>query len=162
MQAHADRVSMANIAQMVNVLQAMILTDGPKILLTPTYHLFEMFQVHQGATALPVSLQSPDYTFDGAAVPMVSASASRDSAGRVHLSLVNTNPHAAVSLACKLDGLSGRKVSGRILTAPAMNSVNTFASPDTVVPRPFEGATLNGAQLGVTLPAMSVVVLTLE
>ncbi|MEJ1971041.1 MAG: alpha-L-arabinofuranosidase C-terminal domain-containing protein [Lacunisphaera sp.] len=79
-QAHADRVTMANIAQMVNVLQAMILTDKEKMLLTPTYHAFEMFKVHQGAMCLALTLTTPDYAFGGEKIPAVSASASRDAA----------------------------------------------------------------------------------
>ena len=92
---HADRVTMANIAQTVNVLQAMILTDKEKMLLTPTYHVFEMYKVHQDATFLPVELQSPDYTFGTEKIPMVSASATRAADGSaVHLSLANTSPDA--------------------------------------------------------------------
>ena len=81
---------MANIAQTVNVLQAMILTDKEKMLLTPTYHVFEMFKVHQGGTLLPVELQSPDYAVGAEKIPMVSASATRSADGTVHLSLANT------------------------------------------------------------------------
>ena len=161
-QKHADRVSMANIAQMVNVLQSMILTDGPKMLLTPTYHVFEMFKVHQDATALPVELISPDYKFAGASIPAVSASASRDTAGKIHLSLVNTNPREPVALSCKLAGLAARSVTGRILTAPAINSINTFDAPHSVEPAPFTGATLAAGTLNVTLPAKSIVVLELD
>src|SRR5665213_191582 len=84
-QRHADRVVMANIAQLVNVLQSLILTDGPKMTVTPTYHVFEMFKVHQDATALPVDVQTPPYAFGGESIPAVSASASRDKAGRIHL-----------------------------------------------------------------------------
>ena len=160
-QHHADRVVMTNIAQMINVLQAMILTDGDKMVLTPTYHVFEMFNVHQGATALPVKLTTPDYAFDGQAIPSVSASASRDTAGRVHLSLVNTDPHNPIVVDCSLDGVTTNAVSGRILTAPAIDSVNTFASPDTVASQPFTVARLDGHRLTVTLPAKSVVVLEL-
>jgi alpha-N-arabinofuranosidase len=160
-QHHADRVVMTNIAQMINVLQSMILTDGDKMLLTPTYHVFEMYKVHQGATSLPVKLSAPDYAFDGQKIPSVSAAASRDSAGRVHLSLVNTNPHEAITVDCALDGVATKTVSGRILTAPAIDSVNTFAAPHTVEPHPFSGATLDGHRLTVKLPAKSIVVLEL-
>ena len=101
-QAHADRVTMANIAQMINVLQAMILTDKEKMLLTPTYHVFEMFKVHQGGTFLPVELQSPDYVFRQEKIPMVSASATRAAdKSAVHLSLANTSPTQAVTLTVK-------------------------------------------------------------
>ena len=160
-QKHADRVVMANIAQMVNVLQSMILTENEKMVLTPTYHVFEMFKVHQGATSLPVDLTGPDYVLGAEKIPAVSASASRDSAGRVHLSLVNTNPHGPVTVACALHGLAAKTVTGRILTAPAMTAHNTFAAPHTVEPKAFTGATLAGDQLTVVLPAESVVILEL-
>ncbi|HVU25174.1 MAG TPA: alpha-N-arabinofuranosidase [Opitutus sp.] len=160
-QAHADRVQMANIAQMVNVLQAMILTDGPKMILTPTYHVFEMFKVHQGATFLPVELISPDYAFGDEKIPDVSASASRDAAGKVHLSLVNTNPGQAIKVSCRLAGVAAATVTGRVLTAPAITSHNTFDAPHTVEPAAFDGARLSGDTLAITLPAKSVVVLEL-
>jgi len=160
-QRHADRITMTNIAQTVNVLQAMILTDKEKMLLTPTYHVFEMFKVHQGATALPVELATPDYAFGQEKIPAVSASASRDAAGRVHLSLVNTDPHTAVTVACRLAGHTATAVTGRILTGTTMDAHNTFAAPNTVHPEPFTGASLADGQLSVTLPAMSVVILEL-
>lgn len=159
--AHADRVAMANVAQTVNVLQAMVLTDGAKMLLTPTYRVFEMYKVHQGATVLRVELASPDYTFGGHRIPAVSASASRDAAGKVHLSLVNTDPHEAVTVTCKLTGFAARHATGRVLTAPAMNAHNTFDQPDIVAPQPFNEATLAGENLTVNLPSKSVVVLEL-
>jgi alpha-N-arabinofuranosidase len=161
-QAHADRVTMANIAQMVNVLQAMILTDKEKMLLTPTYHVFEMFKPHQGATSLPLTLTTPDYAVGEARVPAVSASASKDKTGRICVSLANANPNAAITVTASLAGVTAKAVSGRILTAPAIDSHNTFASPDVVKPAAFTGATLAGDKLTVTLPAKSVVVLALE
>lgn len=161
-QAHADRVTMANIAQMVNVLQAMILTDKEKMIVTPTYHVFEMFKPHQGATSLPLVLTTPDYVVGDAKVPAVSASASRDKAGTIHVSLANANPNAAITVTATLAGVTAKSVSGRVLTAPAITSHNTFAAPDVVKPAKFEGATLAGDKLTVTLPAKSVVVLALE
>ena len=159
---HADRVFGTNIAQMVNVLQAMILTDGPRMVRTPTYWVFEMFKVHQGATSLPVDLQAPDYKSGIEAIPAVSASASRDAAGVVHLSLANANPNQPVTVTGKLSGLAAKSVSGRVLTAAAMNAHNTFDAPDAVRPQAFDGAVLAGGALTVTLPAKSVVVLELR
>jgi alpha-L-arabinofuranosidase len=160
-QAHADRVSMANIAQMINVLQSMILTDKEKMLLTPTYYIFEMFKVHQGATSLPIALTSPDYTVGAERIPAVSASASRDAAGKIHVSFTNADPNRPIAVECKLTGATAKSVSGRVLTAPAVNAINTFAAPNTVVPQAFDGATLAGDSLRVTLPAKSVVMLEL-
>ena len=108
---HNDRVKMANIAQVVNVLQAMILTDEDRMLLTPTYWVFEMYKVHQDATRLPVRLASPDYEFDGKKIPALSVSASRDKAGVVHVSIVNAHATAPVKLDCELKGVDG--VEGR-------------------------------------------------
>ena len=161
-QNHAERVSMANIAQMVNVLQAMILTDQDKMVLTPTYHVFELYKVHQGATSLPLALSTPDYAVGAEKIPAVSAAASRDAAGKVHLSLVNANPNAAITVSCTLTGLTAKSVSGRVLTSPAMDAHNTFASPEVVKPAKFDGATLAGDKLTIILPAKSVVVLELE
>jgi len=161
-QAHADRVAMANIAQMVNVLQAMILTDKEKMLLTPTYHVFEMYKVFQGATSLPVHLATPDYAFNGETIPAVSATAARDTAGTVHLALVNVLPRESATVTCTLLGLSPRSAAGRLLTAPALDSHNTFDAPNTVAPQPFTDASIAGGRLTVTLPARSVVVLNLE
>jgi alpha-N-arabinofuranosidase len=160
---HADRVTMANIAQTVNVLQAMILTDGEKMLRTPTYWVFEMFKVHQDGTFLPVELQSPDYAFGEEKIPMVSASATRTADGSAtHLSLVNTSPSRGVTLTVELAGLAPKAARGRILTAAAMDAHNTFDAPNTVQPAAFAGATVEGETLEVKLPAMSVVVLTLS
>ena len=162
-QRHADRVVMANIAQTVNVLQAMILTDKEKMLRTPTYWVFEMFKVHQGGTFLPVELQSPDYAFGQEKIPMLSASATRAADGSaVHLSLANTSPAQAVTLTVKLTGVAPKSVAGRVLTAPAMNAHNTFEAPNAVQPVAFTGAALKGDTLQVKLPAKSVVVLALK
>lgn len=158
---YADRVVMANIAQTVNVLQAMILTDKEKMVLTPTYHVFEMYKNHQGATSLPVTVESPDYTFGDKSIAAVSASASRGADGRVTLSLVNCNPNDTVSVQVALTGVEAGAITGRILTAPEINTHNTFDAPDTVQPQPFTGATHQNNTLTVEMPAKSVVVLEL-
>src|SRR5690606_40313398 len=90
---HARRVHMTNIAQMVNVLQAMILTDGPRMALTPTYHVFHMYRPFQGATFLPTDVSTLRYTHGDVSVPAVSVSAARDSKGKSHLALANLDPH---------------------------------------------------------------------
>jgi alpha-N-arabinofuranosidase len=159
---HADRVKMANIAQFINVLQAMILTDKEKMIRTPTYHVFEMYQPFQDATSLPVDLKSPDYTFDGNSIPAVSASAAKAKDGHVYVSFANCDPKNDVTVDCKLDGVTAQSVSGRILTAGAMNAHNTFEQPDAVKPADFTGAQMTGGILHVTLPAKSVVVLQLK
>jgi alpha-N-arabinofuranosidase len=159
---HADRVKLANIAQMVNVLQAMILTKDEKMVLTPTYHAFEMFKAFQDGTAVPVELQSPWYNRDASTMPAVSASAVRDKDGRLHIALVNVDPNHEVTVATKLSGVAVASVKGRVLTGPAINSHNTFEQPEVVKPVSFTGATVEGSALRVALPAKSVVMLDLQ
>ncbi|MBU0776594.1 MAG: alpha-N-arabinofuranosidase, partial [Alphaproteobacteria bacterium] len=159
---HADRVKMTAIAQMVNVLQAMILTDGSKMALTPTYHVFEMYKPWQDATVLPISIDTPWYHKDKWSMPAVSGSAVRGKDGKVHVGLSNLDPNQPNSVTVKLDGLNAANVTGRILTASAINAHNTFDAPDTVKPVAFTGAQVSGGTLSVTLPPKSVVVLELQ
>ncbi len=159
---HADRVRMANIAQLVNVLQAVILTDKEKMLLTPTYHVYEMYTVHHDATLLPLTLLTPDYAFGNEKIPSVSASASRDKAGRVHVTLCNLDPNHPVDVVGDIAGATVKTVRGRVLTAPAMQAHNTFEQPETVKPVEFGDAKAGERGFTATLPAKSVVVLELE
>jgi alpha-N-arabinofuranosidase len=159
---HCDRVKMANIAQIINVLQAMILTDKEKMLVTPTYWVFEMFTVHHDATLLPSELQGADYEFNSEKIPDVSASASRDPAGKIHVTLCNLNPNQPAEVACELQGAKARKLSGRVLTAPAMTAHNTFEQPATIQPAEFSAFSITGGGFAATLPAKSVVVLEVE
>jgi alpha-L-arabinofuranosidase len=161
-QAHADRVSMANIAQMVNVLQAMILTDGDKMVLTPTYYAFKMYVPFQDATSLPVKLDgNPQYKLGETAIPAVSATAARGKDGKLYLGLVNTNPKDAVDITVDVAGAKATSASGSVLTAAAMDAHNTFASPETIVPAPFQASVDNGKLL-VKLPPKSVAVLAVN
>jgi alpha-N-arabinofuranosidase len=159
---HADRVRMANIAQMVNVLQAMILTKGPRMVLTPTYHVFAMFRPFQDATFLPVELASPPYKLGSVSVPAVSMSAARARDGAIVVALVNLDPNKAMPIAAAIAGTTAQHVRGEILTAPAMDAHNDFDAPDAVHPVTFTGASLDGGKLSLSLPAKSVVVLTLQ
>lgn len=159
---HCDRVRMANLAQTVNVLQAMILTQEEKMLLTPTYHVFEMYKVHQDATLLPSNLTCGEYTFGDEAIPALSVSASRNQRGVIHVSLCNLDPHRAAEVSATVRGATLSSISGRVLTAEAMNAHNTFAEPQRVKPAPFAGATLREGGFTAMLPAKSVVVLALR
>jgi alpha-N-arabinofuranosidase len=156
---HCDRVKMSCIAQTVNVLQAMILTKGEKIILTPTYHVFDMYQVHQDAALLPLELKCGTYEFKGDSVPAVSASASRDKDGRIHISLCNLDPNKAQDVACELRGVKAKSVSGRILTSTDMTAHNTFEKPEALKPTEFKGARVEGNLVKVSLPVKSIVVL---
>jgi alpha-L-arabinofuranosidase len=158
--AHADRVRMTNIAQMVNVLQAMILTDKEKMLLTPTYHVYHMYKPFRGATSLPVAIDAPKRKVVEVDVPTVTASAARGQDGRLHLALTNLDPRESVSLNIKVAGATPRKLTGRVLTSTALDAHNTFAKPKSIEPAAFDGARVSGGAIRVTLPAKSVVVLS--
>jgi alpha-N-arabinofuranosidase len=160
--AHAERVKLAAVAQMVNVLQAMILTDRDRMVLTPTYHVFEMYKVHQGANFVPLELTAPNYRYGEVTLPMVSATASRDAAGKLHVSLVNVDPHRAVDISATLVGVKARRVTGRVLTASTMTALNTFEQPQAVQPVAFTGARISGERLTARLPAKSVLALEFE
>jgi alpha-N-arabinofuranosidase len=159
---HCDRVKMANIAQLINVLQAVILTDKEKMILTPTYHVFEMYAVHQDATLLPADLQVADYPGGTEKVPGLSVSASRDKAGKIHVSLCNLNPNAPAEVTCELQGAKTQKVSGRMLTASEINAHNTFDRPEVVKTAEFSSAKSTAEGFTATLPPKSVVVLEIE
>ena len=159
---HADRVKMSAIAQMVNVLQAMIFTDGAKMVKTPTYYVFQMYKPYQDGTVLPIDIKSPWYNKDQWVMPAVSASAVRDKAGVVHVALANLDPNRPNSVSVSLAGVSASGVSGTVLTAPVMNARNDFDAPNNVAPAAFNGARIDGGTLSVTLPAKSVVMLELH
>ena len=160
--AHADRVKMANIAQMVNVLQAMILTRDAQMLLTPTYHVFEMYLPWQDATRLPLEIEAPQYRHGEVSVPAVHGSAVRGKDGKVYVALTNLDPDRAADVSAAVNGLRAASVSGRVLTAGSITAHNTFEAPESVRPTAFEGARLDGGALKVALPPKSVVVLRLE
>ena len=159
---HADRVKMANLAQTVNVLQALVLTDKDRMLLTPTYWVFDLYKVHQDARLLPVQYSSPDYAHGGGKIPAVNVSASKDSAGTIHVSFVNLDPAKKIAIRASLPGIAFMTVQGRVLTSARFTDVNTFDAPNKVKPAVFNGARKEGGDLVVDLPAMSVVVLELK
>lgn len=159
---HADRVHMTNIAQMVNVLQAMILTDKEKMILTPTYHAYKMYVPFQDATALPLELKDvPQYTLGKESVPAVSATAARTKDGKIYLALVNANPNKAETVNVSLAGVKINSVSGQVLTAKAMDAHNTFAAPNNIKPENYSANASNG-KLALELPAKSVVVVEVK
>ncbi|MBT1702315.1 alpha-N-arabinofuranosidase [Chryseosolibacter indicus] len=159
---HAERVRMANLAQTVNVLQAVILTDKEKMLLTPTYHVMEMYKVHQDAQLLPVTLKSNDYTVKNEKLPAVSVSASVDNKGVSHISLVNIDLKNSQEISISLSDIAAKTVQGRILTSAQVTDHNTFENPEKIKPAPFKGAQLKNNVLTVKLPPVSVVVLELK
>lgn len=159
---HADRVRMANLAQSINVLQAVILTNKEKMILTPTYHVLEMYNVHQDATLLPVKITGNDYVLNGAKLPAVSASASKDSAGVINISLVNIDPSKTQKITLNISGEKLGKVTGRVLVSNKIQDYNSFNEPGKIKPAVFKDAVIDKNMLVVTLPAASVVVLSLS
>jgi alpha-L-arabinofuranosidase len=159
---HADRVRMANLAQAVNVLQAVVLTRDEKIILTPTYHVMEMFSVHHDAKRLPLNVVSNNYTLGNESLQAVSGSASMNTSGVTHISLVNIDSSKPQEITVTLYGSSVKTVSGRILSSSKINDHNTFDAPEKIKPAPFKDVTLSGETLKVKLPPFSVVVLELK
>ena len=159
---HADRVRMANLAQTINVLQALILTEGNKMLLTPTYHVFDLYKAHQDAKLLPVKFTSPELVNGKNKIPALNISASKDSNQVVHMTLVNLDPTNAMHLNTVLNEVDWNKVEGQVLTSAKLTDVNSFTQPNTVKPVVFNGAKKVGNELVVDLPAQSIVLLTLK
>jgi alpha-N-arabinofuranosidase len=158
---HADRVRMANIAQMINVLQAMILTDKEKMVLTPTYHVFKMYVPFQDAAFVPVTFDSGTYEHGEITLPRVDAIAAKDTIGKVWLAITNIDPNQAAEIEVSLTGVSAKSATGETLTAPKVDSVNTFDAPSTVVPKPVS-AKAAGGKLTMKLEPKSVTVISVE
>ena len=162
-QKHTRRLKMANIAQIVNVLQAMVLTDGPEMVLTPTYHVFRMYNVHQTATYVPSDYKTHDIVgTEGRIMDDFSACASRDAAGKLHISLANPYLDKAVTVELAFDQLKPKTVTGEILKADKINAYNDFGKAPAVAPAAFTGAKASGKSVKLTLPAASVVVLEIQ
>jgi len=158
---HADRVRMANIAQMINVLQAMIITDKEKMVLTPTYYVFKMYLPFQDATFLPVAFDAGTYAHDNIKLPRVDAIAARDKTGKLWLQVTNVDPNEPVEIEVRLAGVAAKSAAGETLTAPKVDSVNTFDAPNTVVPKPVS-AKVQGGRLDLKLEPKSVTVVAVE
>ena len=160
---YTDRIQMANIAQIANVLQSMILTKDDRMVLTPTYHVFHMYKVHQDATYIPLDVQCERRVVrDDRIVPTLSATASRDDEGTVHISLANIDLENTCDVEIALGDVKGKSVSGTILTTGNIDDHNTFEQPDKVKPADFSGARLVKGTLKVTLPAKSIVTLSIR
>ena len=159
---HADRVRMANIAQMVNVLQSMIRTDGPRMVLTPTYYAFLMYRPFQGATAIPVNMSTPNYTIGSETVPAIDVTAARGADGTTYVGLINADPNQPADVSLSLPGSAQRRVTGELLTGAKMDSRNDFGQAEQVRTVPFSSARWSDGTLDVSMPAKSVVVLTIK
>lgn len=161
--AHCDRVKMANIAQLVNVLQALILTEGEKMLLTPTYHVFDMYKVHHDATLLPVNVSCGTYGRLGRTMPAVSVTASKDKNEAIHISFVNIDPSNDIEIVCSLRGIDGAHITqGRIITGEQVTAYNTFDAPEQVCIAEFKQAAYKNGTLSLRLPSKSLVTIELK
>jgi alpha-N-arabinofuranosidase len=158
---HADRVRMTNIAQMINVLQAMIVTDKEKMVLTPTYHVFKMYVPFQDATFIPLSYDAGKYTFEKYSLQRVDAIAARDRTGKIWLAITNVDPHQPAEFEISVPGVAATKAVGETLHAPKIDSANSFEAPKTVAPAPIS-VRATGGKLMLTLAPASVTVVALE
>jgi alpha-N-arabinofuranosidase len=158
---HADRVRGANIAQMINVLQAMIITDKEKMVLTPTYYVFKIYVPFQDATFIPVTFDAGWYTHGDVALPRVDAIAAKDVNGKLWVEITNLDPNEPVEIEASLAGVTAKSASGETLTAPEVDSVNTFDAAKAVMPRPIS-AKVEGGKLILKLEPKSVTVVSVE
>jgi alpha-N-arabinofuranosidase len=137
----------------------MILTDEAKMVLTPTHHVFRMYVPIQDATFVPVRFDAGAYTHGSVTLPRIDAIAARDAAGKIWLAVTNLDPDRPVSIEASLTGITPRSAAGETLTAPRVDSVNTFEAPDTVVPKPIP-AQVRGGTVALTLDPKSVTVIS--
>jgi alpha-N-arabinofuranosidase len=158
---HADRVRMANIAQMINVLQAMILTNEEKMVLTPTYYVYKMYVPFQDATFIPATFDAGTFTHHGITLPRIDAVAAKDRAGKLWVAITNVDPNQAAEIELSLAGVNAKSATGETLSAPKVDSVNTFDAPNTVVPKPVSARAQDG-KLTLKLEPKSVTVVGLE
>ncbi len=156
---YTDRIHMANLAQVVNVLQAVILTDEEKMVLTPTYHVFDLYKVHQDATFLPSDLTTENYELGNQKIPALNVSASKSADGSINISIVNVHPTKVMPLFIDVRGVNHKNVSGRILTADKLNDHNTFDNPEKVTVVNFTKAQIKNNNIRAEIPAKSIVVL---
>jgi alpha-L-arabinofuranosidase len=160
--AHAARVRMANIAQAVNVLQAMLLTDGAKMAKTPSYYVFQMFLPFQDATMIPVEVNAPMLRSGKESFPAFNLSAARAKDGKISVAVANLDANNSQSLRLALGGLKVRSVTGKVLTHPKMDAHNEVGRSENIFPATFNGGRIDHGALALTVPAKSVVVVRLE
>ncbi len=158
---NADRVSMCNIAQVVNVLQAMILTKGEQMVKTPTYYVFKLYNVHQEANLIPTEVKCGNYEFNGEKLPAVTASASIKD-GVTSITLCNLNPNKAELVECNIAGAEYKTAKGQIVNGKNITDYNAFGQAEKVNIAPFEVAKPKNGKLTLELPAHSVVLVQLQ
>ena len=160
---YCRRVKMANIAQTVNVLQAMILTKDDQLVKTPSFYVFKMYTVHHDATLLPSDVQCEKYSVDNESIPAISTTASKDASGKIHITISNLNPNKAIDVTCDIRGMA--KVNfekGSIVTGEKINSYNDFGKKEEVTLKEFSDVKVSGTDVVVKVPAKSVVMVELD
>jgi alpha-L-arabinofuranosidase len=160
--AHAQRVRMANIAQTVNVLQAMLLTDGAKMARTPSYHVFQLYLPFQDAIQLPVEINAPLLVTGKDSFPAFNMTAARAKDGKVYLAVANMDSQKGQSIRLPLGGIAAKSVTGQMLTHGQMDAHNVPGEKEVVSPQPFRGGRISGGTLSLEVPAKSVVVVRLD
>ncbi len=160
---HADRVKMANIAQTVNVLQAMLFTKGNQIVKTPSFYVFKMYKVHHDALLLPTEIVCEDYMDKENRIPAISASASKNKEGLIHITVTNVNPNKELNTVLTLEGIEDFKViSSEIITADEMNAYNDFGKEEAISLKKFDDFKQGNQSITATLPPKSIVLVTLQ
>jgi len=155
------RVKMANIAQAVNVLQSVILTQDDEMVLTPTYHVFDMYKVHQDAVMIPVDLVTDSIKLQNGNIPALSISSSLDKDGKIHITACNLNATEDENLKCNLKSFAVNSVKGQILSSEELNAHNTFENPENILIEPFDDFIITEHLVEIKIPRHSVVALEL-
>jgi alpha-N-arabinofuranosidase len=160
---HCERVKMANIAQTVNVLQSVILTDGEQMVRTPTFYVFKMYKVHHDATFVPSSIKSEEYSVGDQSIPSIHSSCSKDKFGNIHLTLANLNPNSGTNIECIISGKESIEVTGvEIITAGSMNAFNDFGEQEAVSIRPFDDVFAEENKLTINMPPRSIIQISMQ
>ena len=157
---HSDRVKIACIAQMVNVLQSMVLTDKEKMILTPTYHVFNMYKNHQEALPLKIDFENVPYiTVDGEEISVISSTISQSEDGTINIALTNVSLEDEYEIELNIKGIKAADFKGQILSAE-MDACNTFENPDNVCIKEFSNFSVEGETITVKIPATSIISIT--
>ncbi len=159
---HSERVRMANLAQAINVLQSLVLTDNEKMILTPTYYIFKMYKVHHDANWLQSTVTCSDYAFGDKTIPSISVSSSKDANGKVHVSITNIDPHNAISTSVFLNGIDVANASGQIITSSNYTDCNTFDNPNKIGIKPFNDFKVSKGSIVLNMPPLSVITIEIE
>jgi alpha-N-arabinofuranosidase len=160
---HCDRVKMANLAQMINVLQSVLLTKDDQLVRTPTFYVFKMYRVHHDALLIPEKLTSVSYTQGSRSIPAIHSSCSRDSTGQIHITVTNLEPEKEQDVNCIFYGMKKARVRyGEVITAPQMNALNDFDRAEEVNIKPFSAYSVSGNSVAIRMPPKSVIMLEID